>query len=305
MSVYTTSSRPNELWAGLRAFWGDEEKKLAPIYTKIFKTGKSEQEYEKVSEHYNIGLVQVKSEGSSMSYGGFAQGSAPEFYQVGYALGFKMTLESKIFNKYFKEGEDKVRALRRSFYTSKELVHANILNNGFSSSQLMPNGDGKALLATDHPNAVGSYSNKLSVDADLTEVSLENLLIQIKSAYDSSGVHKAMLTPLALVVPDAQVFNAHRILKSVLQSDTANNDINAIRSMGLLPEGVIENTFLSDTDAWFVKTNADQGLLSLQSYLLQFDRDNEFDTKNECYSGTEFYSVGWANPRAIYGSQGS
>jgi len=305
MSTFTTSTRTNELWPGIKGFWDGMTKELSPLYTQYFTVENSDKSYEKLSEHYNVGVAPVKAEGAQTKYGTFAQGTSPEFFNIAYSLGIILTHESIADNQYFKDGKDKVRALRKSFYTTKEIVCANVLNNAFSSGSLMPGGDGVSLCNTAHPNAAGIFSNKLEVDSDLSEASLEELLIIIKGAFDSTGVHKSNSRGKKLIVSDSNWFVAERILKSLLQNDTGNNALNAIKSLGVLPEGYMSNTYLTDVDAWFVKTDAEKGLTFMEREKLNFYDDNVTNTRNMEYYGYERYAVGWANARGIYGSQGA
>jgi hypothetical protein len=304
MSIYNTGTRPNEIWPGLKGFWDGMSEELSPLYPQYFKEEKSTQKYEKYTEHYNTGLVQVKAEGDSTKFAGFAQGASPELRNVAYSLGIILTHESISDNLYFKEGNDKIRALRKSFFTSKEINGANILNNGFDSNYLMPNGDGVELFSSAHPNAAGTYANELAIPSDLSEQALEDMLVLIKKTYDASGVHKANLTARKLIIPDEQEFNAARILKSVLQNNTGNNAINAIKSLGKLPEGYLCNTYLTDEDSWFVTTDADNGLIYQNRESLSIEKDNEMSTKNLACYGYERYAFGWVNPRGIFGSEG-
>lgn len=304
-SIYNTGTRPNELWGGIKGFWDGMGEELQALYPQYMKIEESDQSYEKYSEHFNTGLAQRKAEGDSTKFAGFAQGASPEFRNVAWSLGIILTHESIADNLYFKQGKDKVRALRKSFFTTKEVNAADVLNNGFTAGFTMPNGDGQVLFSTSHPNAAGTYSNRLAVDADLSETSVEEMLIQIKGAYDSSGVHKANLKGEKLIVSDANEFEAARILKSVLQNDSGNNAINAIKSTGKLPEGVLVNTYLTDSDAWFITTDTEKGLVFQNREALTLEDDNESKTKNMQYYGYERYSLGWVDPRGVYGTTGA
>jgi hypothetical protein len=303
-TTFLTSTRPSELWPGIKGFWDGAEKEFTTLYNKYFDVTTSDKKQEQYSEHYNTGLVPIKAESDETVFAGFAQGAQPRFTNVAYSLGIILSHESIKDNQYFKEGKDKVKALRKSFYTTKEIVHANVLNNGFNSSFLQEGGDGVELFSQLHLNASGTYQNELTLPADLSESSLEDMLILIKGAFDSTGVHKANLTPKMLIVPDALCFTAERILRSILQNDTGNNAINAIKNMGLLPDGYLVNTYLTDNDAWFVKTDA-EGLLSLERESLELYDDNDTKTRNMQYFGYERYSKGWKDPRGIYGSEGA
>jgi hypothetical protein len=179
---------------------------------------------------------------------------------------------------------------------------ANIINRAFSSSYL--GGDAKELIATDHPTLDGTQSNELSVAADLSEASLEDLLIQIMNATDSRGL-RMQLRGKKLIVPPNLAFEAERIVKSNLQNDTANNAVNAVKSMGLLPEGVMVWHYLTDTDAWFIKTDAPEALKLFNRRELAFTKDSDFDTDNFKHKATERYVGGWSDWRGIYGSEGA
>lgn len=305
MSTFTTGTRPNELWPGIKGFWDGMGKELSPLYTQYLQQKTSDKAYEKYSEHYNTGLAQRKEEGDSTKFAGFAQGSSPEFRNVAWSLGIVLTHESIQDNLYFTKGKDKVRALRKSFFTTKEVNAADILNNGFDSNFIMPNGDGQALFSTAHKNGTGTFSNKLAVDADLSETSLEEMLIQIKGTFDSTGVHKANLRGKKLHVSDENWFTAERLLKSILQNDTGNNAINAIKSTGALPEGYLCNTYLTDQDAWFVHTDAENGLIFQDREKLSLRDDNDENTRNMKYYGYERYALGWIDVRGAFASAGA
>jgi hypothetical protein len=305
MSIYNTGTRPKELWPGLKGFWDGRGKELQHLYTQYMTVVNSDKKYEKYSEHYDTGLVPIKAEGDATKFAGFAEGASPEFRNVAYSLGIILTHESIKDNQYFSEGKDKVRALRKSFFTTKEINCADVLNNGFDTNYVMPNGDGKPLFSTSHPNSTGTFSNKLAVDADLSEASLEELLIQIKGAFDSTGVHKANLRGQMLMVADENWFTAERILKSILQNDTGNNAINAIKSTGALPKGYLCNTYLTDPDAWFVTTDVEKGLIFQEREDLDFYDDNDTDTRNMKYYAYERYATGWVDPRGAFASAGA
>ena len=219
-----------------------------------------------------------------------------------YGLGFIVTQEAVEDNQYKTQAERRVKALRRSMRHTKETVGANVLNRAFNSGYV--GGDGKELIATDHPTANGTQSNELAVAADLSEASLEDMFIQIMNATDSRGLRIA-LKPRKLIVAPGNAFEATRIVRSELQNDTANNAVNAMRSMGLLPEGVMVWSFLTDADAWFVKTDASDGLKLLNRRPLALEKDSDFETGNFKHKATERYSFGWSDWRSVYGSPGS
>lgn len=192
----------------------------------------------------------------------------------------------------------------RAFRQTKERVCANIYNRAFNASYT--GADGVALCATNHPNTSGgTFSNKLLVDADLSEAALEDMLIQIMQATDDRGL-LINLMPKSLHIAAANWFNANRILKSVLQPGTGNNDINVLNATNAIPGGVKLNHYLTSPQAWFVRTNVEsgKGMLFLEREGISFDQDNDFDTKNAKALGYERYSVGFIDPRAVYGSNG-
>jgi hypothetical protein len=277
-------------------------KDQAEEHTSIFDMSDSTKAYEEDQELAGFGLAPVKSEGGSISYDTTVNGYVKRYTNVTYGLGFIVTQEAVEDNQYKEQAEKRVRALRRSMRHTKETVAANVLNRATDSNYT--GGDGKELLATDHPTANGTQSNELAVAADLSEASLEDLFIQIMNATDTRGLRIA-LKPRKLIVPPALAFEATRIVKSDLQNDTANNAVNALKSMGMLPEGVQVWSFLTDADQWFVKTDAPNGLKGLNRRALALEKDGDFETGNFKHKATERYSFGWTDWRAIYGSPGA
>ena len=185
-------------------------------------------------------------------------------------------------------------------WTTKEIVHANVLNRAFNSSYV--GGDGQPLISNAHTTANGTQSNLLTA-ADLSEAALEDAITTVSTAKNSAGLPIA-LRPIRLIVGPGQIFNATRILESEGRSGGDSNDVNAIKTLGLVPEIVI-NHYLDDPDAWFIQTNAPNGLISYQRRALALEKDQDFDTENEKQKATERYSCGWGDPRAIYGSTGA
>lgn len=301
MSVITTGNHPKLLWPGLHALFGSY-KDLPYQHTQVFDVATSEKAYEETVELPGFGLAPVKSEAGSISYDTTSQGYTTRFTNVTYGLGFIETRESVEDNQYKGKAEAKTKALARSMRVTKETVMANIINRAFSSSYL--GGDGKELIATDHPTLNGTQSNEMATPADLSEAALEDMFIQIMNATDSRGL-RIRLMPKKLIVAPNEAFNAERIVKSTLQNDTANNAVNAVRSMGMLPEGVMVWHYLTDADAWFVKTDAMDGLTLFNRRALDFAKDSDFDTDNFKHKATERYVGGWSDWRAIYGSLGA
>lgn len=303
MAPITTGTHPKLLWPGLQAIWGNLYKDQPEEHTAVFDAGSSEKAYEEDQELAGFGLAPIKGEGGGISYDTTVNGYSTRYTHVTYGLGFIVTQEAVEDNQYKAQAEKRVRALRRSMRHTKETVGANVVNRAFSGSGQL-GGDGVTMVASNHPTANGTQSNLLAVAADLSEAALEDIFIQIMSATDTRGLRIA-LKPRKLIVAPSEAFNAERIIKSTLQNDTANNAINAIRSMGLLPEGVLVWSFLTDANAWFVKTDASDGLKLLNRRDLKLEKDGDFETGNFKHKATERYAFGWSDWRAVYGSPGA
>lgn len=300
--VINTGSIAKLLWPGLNAVWGKEYVEHPVECRDLFDMETSEKAYEEEVLVPGFGLAPVKAEGASVQYDSTSQGYVSRYTHIAYGLGFIVTREAIDDNQYEKKALGSTRDLAFSFRQTKENVAANVYNRAFNSSYT--GGDGKELLATDHPIQGGTFSNELATPADLSEAALEDICVQIMNAVNDRGL-KISLMPRSLIVPTALTFEATRILKSQLQNDTANNAINALRSMGMFPEGVKINHYLTDADAWFVRTNAPRGMKMFSRTAAEFAQDNDFDTSNLKYKGYERYSVGWTDPRGLYGSAGS
>ncbi len=300
MATITRSTFPELLWPGIQAIFGTNYEKLDREYPRIFDVRKSTKAYEKVTEATGLGLAAVKAEGQSILYDAPAPGATSVFTHVTYGLGYIITREAEEDNQYQEVAESNAASLPWSMVTTKEIIHANILNRGFNSSYV--GGDGKSLFADDHPTAAGTFDNNLTA-ADLSEASLEDALTTIANAKNSAGLPIA-LRAVRLIVGPGQIFNATRILQSDMRVGTANNDVNAIKTLGLVPEIVI-NHYLTDDDAWFIQTNAPNGLISYQRRAVEFRDDSDFDTENFKHKATERYSAGWADPRGIFGNAGA
>lgn len=302
MAVISTGSYPKALWPGINAWWGtyNEHPKEFP---DLFEIRQSDMNYEEIVEDTGFGLAPVKPQGSSIEYDSAQQGTVSRFTNVAYALGYIVTFEEMRDNLYAKVAQTRTQKLAFSMRQTKETVHANIYNYGFGTTKAT-GGDGKALFASDHPTLNGTQSNILSVAADLSETSLEDMCINIYTALNSRGL-KAAIMPQALVVPPQLWFEAQRILKSVLQNNTGENAINALRATNAIPDGIKMNHYLSDSDAWFVRTNAMNGLISFERDALIFEQDNDGDTKNIKYNAYERYVPYWADWRGCFGSPGA
>jgi hypothetical protein len=302
MSVITTGLNPKALWPGIKAWYGRTYDEFDVQYTDLFETETSDKAYEEVVESVGFGLAVVKPQGQAITYDSDHQGSVNRFTHVGYGLGFIITHEEYRDNLYMDVAKRRAPDLAFSMRQTKENIAANVYNRAFNTSYSY--GDGKAACVTDHPSDIGSQSNRLTTDADMSEASLEDMCIQISNATDSRG-RKISLKPKSLIIPTALQFEAYRILKSINQNDTANNAINALRASGSFPDGIKVNNYLTDSDAWFVRTMQRWSLLMFQRDAMEFGQDSDFDTKNLKYAAYERYSVGLADFRGIFGTQGA
>jgi len=297
----TTGTHPKALWPGVKAFFGKSYKEKPTVCMQVFSAMTSDKAYEEVVEETGFGLAPQKAEGASVSYDTDAQGYTTRFTNVTYGLGAIITREAIEDNQYESVATRKASKLARSMRQTKENVHANVLNRGYTSGYT--GGDGVVLFSASHPSLAGNQSNTLAVAADLSEASLEDMLVQIRLATDSRGL-RIQLEGQKLVVPAALTFEATRILSSTNQAGTANNDINAVRALGLLPGGAVVWDYLTDADAFFITTDAPEGLMSFQRRALALTQDNDFDTENARMKATERYSCGWGDFRGVYGSPG-
>ncbi len=298
----TTGSIAALLRPGLNAIWGRDYTEHAKEWPELFDTYQSDMAYEEDLLLPGFGLAPVKPEGEAIRYDTTGQGPVTRYTHVAYALGFIVTREAIDDNKYERNAIAGARNLAFSFRQTKEIVAANIYNRGFNSSYV--GSDGKELIATDHPGSGGAWSNELATAADLSESSLEDLLTMVMQARNERGFPIALRAE-KLIVPPSMVFEAQRILGSTLQSNSAENNINAIRSLGLLPGGVVVNHYLTDPDAFFIRTNAPDGMKHFQRIAPEFKQDEDFDTYNLKYKGYERYAFGWTDPRAVYGAAGA
>ena len=301
MAVITRGNHPKALWPGIREWFGVSYKELPAQWRQVFSNMTSDQAYEEDVETTGFGYAQQKPEGSAISYDSHNQGPTTRYTHTTWGLGYIVTREEIEDNKYEKVSRARARSLAFSMRQTKEVNLANIFNRAFTSAYA--GGDGKEMVATDHPSLSGSQSNELSPAADLSEAALEAMMIQINTATNSRGM-RIKLTPRKLIVPPQLTFEAERLVATQLRPGTANNDINAMRNMGMLPDGVFVWNYLTDEDAFFIKTDCPDGLNHFQRRALEFKKDNDFDTENAKAKSTERYSAGWSDWRAVYGSTG-
>lgn len=284
----------------MKAWWGlkyDEQKQVWP---ELYDVEDSNKNYEEMVEGTGFGLVPVKSEGSSVMYDSETQGVTNRFTHVVYGMGWICTREELEDNLYESVAKQRTARLAFSLRCTDETVHSNRFNRAFNSSYT--GADGVELCSTAHPTLSGNQSNELATAADLSEASLEDLCIQIMNAKNARGL-RIQLTPQKLVVNPANLFIARRIIESELQNDTANNAKNIVGDM--FKGGLVSWTYLTDTDAWFVKTDAPQGLTHFWRRKPDFSKDNDFDTENAKAKVTSRYSEGYGDWRSVYGTPGA
>ncbi len=302
MGTIVTGAHPKALWPGIHKWFGIKYAEKPLQCMELFNQDSSDKAYEEDVESTSFGLAPVKAEGSALTYDDHNQTNVAKYVHTTYGLGYKVTMEELADSKYEYVSKRRSEMLAYSMRQTKEIVGANIYNNGFDSN--FTGAYGIQMLATTHPTRAGTQSNILSTAADFSEASLEDLLIQIRQAKNSRGL-RIQLIGQKLVIPNDLMFEAQRIVNSELQSGTANNDLNALRRLGMLPDGIFVNDYLTDTDAWFVRTDAPAGLLMFERMALEFDKDNDFDTKNACASAVERYSFGWSDWRGVFGTPGA
>lgn len=299
----TTGSFPKALWPGVRR-WSEMAYNDHPLEAgMVFEMLSSNKKYEEIVAGSGLPLAPIKAEGASTTYYAHVQGPVSRFTNVSYSLGAIVTYEAQQDNQYAEIARARARSIGRSHRQTKEIVCANILNRAFDSGFL--GGDGVSLCSTAHPVAAGgTQSNRLAIASDLNEGAVEDLLVQIGEARDTNSLLIA-LREKKLVVPVALKFEAERIVNSALRSGTANNDVNAMRSMGMIPQGVMQYHYLDDPDAWFITTDAPDGLICFEREGFSLKRDGDFDTDNFKFKGFERFVPGWADFRGIYGSPGA
>ena len=291
------------LWPGVNAWWGDAYKKYDPLWTHMFEQYKSRKAREEDVGTSYFGLAQVTTEGAPTSYEDAQQGFIDRYENTTYTKGFVITREMFEDDLYEVIAQKRARALAFSMTSTKETVGAGVYNDAFDTTVTF--GDGKELIATDHPNIKGgTYSNELSPAADLSEKAIENLITQIRKAKNDAGL-RISLQPQMLIIPPDLEWDAIRILQSEYQNDTAQNAVNALKASGVFPKGVLVNPYLSDTDAWFIRTDAPDGMKMFQRTNAEFTQDNEFDSDNMKFKARERYSFGASDKRGIYGSEGA
>jgi hypothetical protein len=292
-----------ELLPGLNALFGMEYATYGQEHKEIYETETSERSFEEETKLSGFSAAPVKNEGSAIAYDNAQEAWTTRYNHKTIALGFSITEEAIEDNLYDSLSARYTKALARAMAYTKQVKAAAVLNNGFSSSY--PGGDGVALFSTAHPLVSGSTnSNTPSTQVDLNETSLEAAVIQIAAWTDERSLLIAA-KPKKMIVPPALMFVADRLLETELRVGTNDNDINAIKNMGAVPEGYTVNHFLTDPNAWFLTTDVPNGMKHFVRTPLQNSMDGDFDTGNVRYKARERYSFGWSDPLGMWGSSGS
>jgi hypothetical protein len=301
--VINTGSHPKLLWPGIHATWGQIYAEHATEYTDLYNIEDSDKAYEQDVEITGFGLAPVKGQGAPVQYDSEIQGIITTYQHVAYALGYIVTYEELRDNLYEEVSMRRAKANAFSINQTIENVAAFLYNNAFSTTYYTT-ADGAALVSTSHVNATGgTYSNALSPAADLSEAALEDLTIQIMGTQNDRGL-LINIMPESLHIPRQEWYNANRILKSVLQSNTANNNINVLKATNAFPKGIKLNHYFTAPHAWFIRTNCPNGMTMFWRDRPMFDQDNDFDTKNAKAATYMRFSVGATDPRGIFGSNG-
>jgi len=292
-----------ELLPGLNALFGLEYSRYGEEHKEIFETESSERSFEEETKLSGFSAAPVKNEGSAISYDNAQEVFTARYNHETIALGFSLTEEAIEDNLYDSLSARYTKALARAMSYTKQTKAAAVLNNGFDSDFV--GGDGVPLFSASHPLVSGgTNSNIPSVASDLNETSLEAAVIQIAGWTDERGLLIAA-KPRKLVIPSDLQFVATRLLETELRVGTADNDINAIKSNGAIPEGYTVNHFLTDSDAWFLTTDVPNGLKHFVRTPMATGMDGDFDTGNVRYKARERYSFGWSDPLGMYGSEGA
>ena len=290
-----------ELEPGLNALFGLEYKQYENQASEIFTTESSDRAFEEEVMLSGFAQAQVKPEGSGVTYDNAQETFTARYTNETIALAFAITEEAIEDNLYDRLASRYTKALARSMAQTKQVKGAAPLNNGFGT---FTSGDGVALFSTAHPTIAGTFSNTLATAADLNETSLEQSLIDIAGLTDERGL-KIAAKGMKMIIPSALQFTAERLMASAGRVGTADNDINAIRSMGMIPQGYSVNNFLTDTDAFFITTDVPNGMKHFERTPLSTKMEGDFDTGNVRYKARERYVFGVSDPRGIFGSPGA
>lgn len=301
--VINTGSHPKLLWPGVLATWGQVYEEHMEEYTQLYDVHDSDKAYEEIVQITPFGLAPIKSEGAPVTYDSEVQGPVSRALHIAYALGYIVTYEEIKDNLYPIVATRRAESNAFSMRQTIENVAALPYNSAFVTTY-QTTADGVAWCSTAHVNTTGgTYSNVLSPAADLSEAAIEDLTIQIMQTQNDRG-NLISIMPRSLHISVNEWYNANRILKSVLQSNTANNNINVLKAENVFPDGIKMNHYFTAPHAWFIRTNCPHGLYFFWRCRPEFDMDNDFDTKNAKASSYMRFSVLLNDPRALFGSNG-
>lgn len=302
-SVINTGSHPKLLWPGVFTTWGQVYESHEKEYTDLYEIKTSDKAYEQAVQITPFGLAPVKAQGAAVTYDGEIQGAVTTVHHIAYALGYIVTFEELRDNLYKEVATRRAEANAFSMQQTVENVCAFLYNNAFVTTYFTT-GDGAALCSSTHVNASGgTYSNVLSPGADLSEASLEDLTTQIMGMQNDTGLLINVM-PESLHISRNEWYNANRILQSVLQSGTANNNINVLKATNAFPKGIKMNHYYTSAHPWFIRTNVPNGMTMFWRDEPMFDQDNDFDTKNAKAASYMRFSVTCIDPRGIAASNG-
>jgi hypothetical protein len=302
MSIINSGSFAKALWPGVNAWYGKSYNEYEVEFTKLFDKYSSSKAYEEDVGLSSFGLLIQKAESAPIQYDSERQGFTNRYVHAVLALGFMISREIMEDDQYDVVGQNKAQGLAYSVRQTKEVLATAVYNRAFNTAYT--GGDGKPLLSATHPNvAGGTWSNLISTASDLSEAALEQAIIDIAGYTNDRGL-KIAVKPRQLIIPYTLQFEAARILKSTGRVGTDNNDINALNNMGAFKE-VVMNHYLTDTDAWFIRTDVPNGMKYFERRADEFEMDNDFDTENAKFKASFRASWGWTDPKALYGSAGA
>ena len=296
------SQLAKELEPGLNALFGLEYATYENQHAEIFDTENSDRAFEEEVMLSGFGAAAVKPEGTSVNFDNATESFTARYSHETVALAFSITEEAVEDNLYDKISTRYTKALARSMAHTKQVKAANVLNNGFNSS--FTGGDGVELFSSAHPTTSGNQRNELATASDLNETSLEQAMIDIAAFADDRGL-KVAAKARKMIIPSALQFTADRLMASAGRTATSDNDINAIRNMGMIPEGYVVNNYLTDTDAFFIKTDVPNGMKHFQRAPVATSMEGDFETGNVKYKARERYSFGFSDWRGMFGSPGA
>jgi hypothetical protein len=298
--IITRSTHPDALWPGVKAWFGMNYDRVPATWSQIFEKQTSNKFQERIVEGGTFGLAMNKTEGAPIQYDSDGQGYVSVFQHVVYALGYIVTREEIEDNLYTEVSNRRSANLAWSMSTTAEYVHANVFNRGFNSA--FPIGDGQPLFSASHPTGGGAQSNLLTA-ADFSEAAMEDATKAVWRMQNARGFPINAGVRQIIINPE-DAFTVTRVLNSVLRSGTANNDINALNAMGIVPK-VVVNKYLTDTDSWYVQTDIPEGLISMWRREVELQKDNDFDTENAKAKASMRFSAGVADWRSVLGNPGA